>query len=159
MYRSVYRSGGWLPLLLVLAGCRESGSEVDRTRMPDAAARTGSAELEDREAGVEFEAPRLIPAVRAQIGEIQDPEGATEGNIAAFRNGTGALVTAMEADLNRVGAVDAGEFRALADSVLREIGGGAGSTPDIPQEKARQAAAQVERLIRIYEERMRKVAN
>ena len=159
MYRSVYRSVRWLPLLLVLAGCRQSRSEADRTRMPDVAARTGSAELEDREAGVEFEAPRLIPAVRAHIAEIRDPEGATEGNIAAFRNGTGALVSAMEADLNRVGAMDAGEFRALADSVLREIGGVAGSTPDIPPEKARQATAQVGRLIRIYEERMRKVAN
>jgi hypothetical protein len=149
----------WLPLLLVLAGCRETGSEADRTRRPDVAARTGSAELEDREAGVEFEAPRLIPAVRAQIGEIEDPDGATEGNITAFRNGTGALVSAMEADLNRVGAMDAGEFRGLSDSVLREIGGGASDTPDISPEKARQAAAQVERLIRIYEERMRKVAH
>jgi hypothetical protein len=155
----MYRSVRWLPLLLALAGCRETGSEADRTRMPDVAARTGSAELEDREAGLEFEAPRLIPTVRAQIGEIKDPEGATEGNITAFRNGTAALVSAMEADLNRVGAMDAGEFRLLSDSLLREIGGGAGSTPDISPEKARQAAAQVERLIRIYEERMRKVAN
>jgi hypothetical protein len=159
MYRSACRSVRWLSLLLVLAGCRETGSEADHTRMPDVAARAGSAELEDREGGLEFEAPRLIPAVRAQIAEIKEPEGATEGNITAFRNGTAALVTAMEADLNRVGAMDAGEFRVLGDSVLREIGGGAGSMPDIPPEKARQAATQVERLIRIYEERMRKVAN
>ena len=155
MYRSVW----WLPLLLVLAGCRETGSEGDRTRLPDVGARAGSAELEDREAGVEFEAPRLIPAIRAQIGEIETPNGATEGNITAFRNGTAVLASAMEADLNRVGAMDAGEFRGLSDSVLREIGGGASDTPDISPEKARQAAAQVERLIRIYEERMRKVAH
>ena len=155
----MFGSVRWLPLVLLLTGCREPGSAAGRTRLPDVAARTGSAAIEDREGGLEFEAPRLIPAVRAQIGEIDEPDGATEGNITAFRNGTGALVSAMEADLNRVGAMDAGEFRGLGDSVLREIGGGASDTPDISPEKARQATAQVERLIRIYEERMRKVAN
>ncbi len=41
----------------------------------------------------------------------------------------------------------------------REMGGGPGDVASIPPEKAPQAAAQVERLIRMYEERMRKPAN
>jgi hypothetical protein len=144
MYRSVHS----LILLLALAACRETGSEADRAGVPDAATRTGGAEFEDGEPGVEFEAPRLIPAIRAQITEIEDPEGATEGNLAAFKNGVGTLVSAMKTDLNRVGVTDTADFYALSDSVLRKIGGTASDLPD-----------QVERLIGIYEERMRKAAN
>jgi hypothetical protein len=115
--------------------------------MTDVATGTGRAGHEDQEAGVEFDAPRLIPGVRAQISEIEGPAGADEGNLTAFRNGVGALVNAMKADLNRVGVTDSGYFYVLSDSVLRGIAGGAGDL------------AQVERLIGIYEERMRKAVN
>ena len=150
----MYPSARWLLLLLALA-CRESRSGVPETGPPDVAARTGSAELQDDEAGVEFEAPRLIPAIRAQISQLREPDGATEGNLTAFRNGVGTLVNAMEADLNRGGVTDSGDFRELSDSVMREFGGGAGSPPEMSTEKIRPATAQVERLIGLYEERMR----
>jgi hypothetical protein len=152
----MYRSLGWLTVLLVLAGCRQTRSEAGRDDSPDLANRTGSAELDDSEAGVEFEAPRLIPAVRAQITQVSEPEGATEGNLTAFRNGVGALVNAMEADLNRIGASDTDLFYELSDSVMREFGGGAGEMVSIPPEKRRVAVANVERLIGVYEELMRK---
>ena len=148
----------YLALLLILAGCRDSRS-VPSTGKPDVAMRTGSAELEDIESGVELEAPRLIPAIRAQITEIENPRRATEGNLTAFRNGVGTLVNAMEADLNRAGTTDTGYFYVLSDSIMREMGGGSGDVASIPPEKAPQAAAQVERLIKMYEERMRKPAN
>ena len=150
----MYPSARWLLLLLALA-CRESRSGVPETGTPDVAARTGSAELEDDEAGVEFEAPRLIPAIRAQISQIREPEAVSEGNLTAFRNGVGTLVNAMEADLNRVGVTDSGYFGELSDSVMREFGGGAGTPPEAGPEEARQAADQVERLIGLYEARMR----
>jgi hypothetical protein len=145
---AVYRAIRWLILLLILAACRETRSESGRDRIPDVAAGTRGAERGDSEPGVEFEAPRLIPAIRAQIIELEDPEGATEGSLAAFRNGVDTLVSAMRADLNRVGATDAGDFYALSDSVRRGIPGGAGDT-----------ISQVERLIEIYEARMRKAAD
>ena len=148
------RSAYWLALLLILA-CRESRSGVPETGTPDVAARTGSAELDDPEAGVEFEAPRLIPAIRAQISRLKEPDGATEGNLTSFKNGVGTLVNAMEADLNRVGVTDTGYFRVLSDSVMREIGGGAGTPADLEAADAGPAAARVERLIGLYEERMR----
>ena len=135
-------------LLLVLAACRETRSESGSRGAPDITARTGAAELEGDEPGVEFEAPRLIPAIRAQIIEIENPEGATKANLAAFKTGVGPLVNAMRADLDRVGATETGDFYALADSVLREIGAGAGDV-----------VGQVERLIEMYEEGMRKAAN
>lgn len=134
----MYRSVRWLTLLLVLVGCRDTRSESGRARMPDVATGAGSAELENSEPGVEFEAPRL--------------------NLTAFRNGVGTLEPALKADLNRVGGTDSGYFCVLSDSVMREIGG-AGDVATISPEQGRQAAAQVERLIGIYEERMRKAAN
>lgn len=151
------RAVTWLSLILVLA-CRESRSGVPETGTPDVAQRTGSAELEDDEAGVEYEAPRLIPAIRAQISQIRDSGGTSEGNLTAFRNGVGTLLNAMQADLNRVGVTDTGAFRELGDSVMREFGGGPGSPADLKPEEARPATAQVERLIGLYEERMRSAA-
>jgi hypothetical protein len=41
---------------------------------------------------------------------------------------------------------------------MREFGGGAGSPPGLKVEEARPAIAQVERLIELYEERMRAAA-
>jgi hypothetical protein len=151
------RAAPWLALVLAIA-CRESRSGMPETGQPDVAQRTGSAELEDDEARLEHDAPRLIPAIRAQIAQLQEPEGASEENLTAFRNGVGALVNAMQADLNRVGVTDTGTFRSLGDSVLRELGGGPGSPADLKPEEARPAAAQVERLIGLYEERMRAAA-
>ena len=147
----MYRSVCWL-LLLILAACRETRSESASGGAPDVAARTGGAELVGNEAGVEFEAPRLVPAIRAQIIEIEDPEGTTEGNLAAFKRGVATLVTAMRADLNRVGATDTGDFYPLGDSVLRKLGDGAG-------EGAADVVGQVERLIEMYEEGMRRAAD
>lgn len=150
----MYRTAPWLALILVLA-CRESRPGVPETGTSDVAARTGSAEPEHNEPGVEYEAPRLIPAIRAQMSRLREPEGATEGNLTAFRNGVGTLVNAMQADLNRVGITDTGAFRTLGDSVMREFGGGPGSPADMEPEEAGPAIAQVERLIGLYQERMR----
>ena len=153
------RSVRWLTLLMVLAACRDTRSDSGGAGAPDVATRSRGAELVDSQPGVEFEARRLIPGIRAQISEVKSPDGATEGNITAFRNGVTRLASAMEADLNRVGAADIGSFSVLSDSVLREIGGGASDPPELSPEKARQAASQVERLIGIYEEQMRKAAH
>jgi hypothetical protein len=142
------RSGCWLLLPLLLAACRETRSEYGPGGAPDVATRTGSAQLEGYEPGLEFEAPRLVPAIRAQIIEIENPEGTTKGTLAAFERGVGTLVNAMRADLNRVGATDTGDFYALSDSVQRKLGDGAGDV-----------AGQVERLIEMYEEGMRKAAD
>lgn len=151
------RSAICLVLVLSLA-CRESRSGVPETGRPDVAFRTGSAEQEDSEAGVEFEAPRLVPAIRAQITRLQEPQGATSENVTAFRNNVGGMVSAMQADLQRVGVTDSGYFRTLSDSVMRGLGGGAGSPAGAEPEDAASLAAQVERLIGLYEERMRAAA-
>ena len=147
----------WLVLLLVLA-CRESRSGVPETGPPDVALRTGSPELEDSGAAIEYEAPRLIPGIRAQMTLLQEPGGATPENITAFRNGVGHLTDAMRADLVRFGVTDTGSFRALSDSLMRELGGGPGTLAQLEPEKVRPTIAQVERLTSMYEQRMRAVA-
>jgi len=144
----VSRSIRWLILLLILAACRETRSESERDGAPDVAAGAGGAELKDDEPGVEFEAPRLIPSIRAQIIELENAEGATEGSLAAFRNGVGTLVSAMRADLDRVGATDTGDFHALSDTVRHQVAGDAGD-----------AISRVERLIEIYGAKMRETAD
>jgi hypothetical protein len=148
------RAALWLVLALGLA-CRESRSGVPETGPPDLAFRTGSAEQGDGEAGVEFEAPRLIPAIRAQITRLQESESGGQENVTAFRNNVGTMVNAMQADLQRVGVTDSGYFRELSDSVLRELGGGPGSPAEAQPAEARALTGQVERLIGMYEERMR----
>jgi hypothetical protein len=144
----VSRSMCWLILLLILAACRETRSESERDGAPEVAAGTGAAELKGNESGVEFEAPRLIPSICAQIIELENAEGATEGSLAAFRNGVDTLVSAMRADLERVGATDTGDFHALSDSLRRQVAGDAGD-----------AIARVERLIEIYGAKMREAAD
>jgi hypothetical protein len=152
-------SPGAICLVLVLTlACRESRSGVPETGPPDVAFRAGSPELEDSEPGVEFEAPRLIPAMRAQITRLQERQGATEENLTAFRNNVSGLVTAMQSDLQRVGVTDSGYFRELSDSVMRELGGGPGSPATADPKETSSLAAQVERLIGLYEERMRTAA-
>lgn len=147
------RAAIWLALLLIIA-CRDSRPGVPDPP-PDVALGAGSHEPEDSEAGVEFEAPRLVPGIRAQASRIREPDGATEENIMAFRHGVEELVGAMQADLRRVGVNDSGNIRELSDSVLREFGGGPGTTATATPEDARAVAAQVERLIALFEERMR----
>ena len=136
------RATFWLALALSLA-CRERRPGVPET---------------DSEPGVEFEAPRLIPAIHAQITRLQEPQGSTEENLTAFRNSVGALVSAMQADLQRVGVTDSEYFRPLSDSVTRAFGSGPGTSAKLKPEEARPLSHQVERLIGLYEERMRAAA-
>ena len=144
----MYRPIRWLILLLILAACRQTRSGSERGEAPDVAAGSGGAEREGSGPGLEFEAPRLVPAIRAQIIELENAEGVTEGSLAAFRNGVDTLVSAMQADLNRVGATDTAAFHALGDSVRRQIAGGPGVV-----------ISRVERLIEIYGGKMRKAGN
>ena len=99
----------------------------------------------------------MIPAVRAQISRIREQPADTE-NLTAFRNNLGRLVRAMQADLQRVGVTDSGYFRHLSDSVTRAFGGGPGTSAELKPEEARPLGHQVERLIGLYEERMRAAA-
>ena len=104
----------------------------------------------DTAAGLEAEAPRLIPAVRAQLAQI---ESGSDGNLESYRGTVGHVIDAMETDLTRSGRVDSGGFELLADSLLRELGGGA-RNPMPDKEAVRRSVPAVRRLLDLYQARM-----
>jgi hypothetical protein len=62
----------------------------------------------------------------------------------------------MQADLYRVGFADSGQFKALSDSVLTDIGGGtAGPEPS----RVKEHVARMRRLLELYQQTMKGAAN
>jgi ABC-type transporter Mla MlaB component len=137
--------------IVLLAGCRretpETASAARDSSVPPVAPNSASG---DTAAGLEAEAPRLIPAMRAQLAQIESGSG---GNLESYRGTVGHLIDAMEADLTRSGRVDSGGFKLLADSLLRELGGGAGN-PMPDKEAVRRSVPAVRRLLDLYQARM-----
>jgi hypothetical protein len=68
---------------------------------------------------------------------------------------TGDLINSMAADLYRAGYADSGSFKALSDSVLNDLGGGAGTPSRIDRAKLPQHVDRMQRLIRTYQQTMR----
>lgn len=134
--------------IVPLARCRretpETASVAGDTLVPPVAPNSASG---DTAAGLEAEAPRLIPAMRAQLAQVESGSG---GNLESYRWTVGHLIDAMEADLTRSGRVDSGGFRLLADSLLRELGGGAGN-PMPDKEAVRRSVPAVRRLLDLYQ--------
>ena len=109
-------------LLILTVACREGRSGVPETSPPNVALRSDSAWPEDGEPGVEFEAPRMIPAARAQLTEL-DAEFAGLGREDRY---AGPLAVDLEL-VDRVGSlqVRGHEERGLALLLEpdRELGG------------------------------------
>ncbi len=110
--------------------------------------------------GAELEAPRLIPAVQNQLNLMANgTQPPNPENLTAYKNMAGDLINSMIADLYRAGYADSGNFRALADSVLDELGGGAGTPSQLDRSKLPQHVDRMQRLIRQYQQTMRKAAD
>jgi hypothetical protein len=111
--------------------------------------------------GAELEAPRLIPAVQNQLNLMSNgSQPPNPDNLTSYKNMAGDLINSMIADLYRAGYADSGNFRSLADSVLEDLGGGAGTTAKLGQPSAQlpQHIDRMQRLIRVYQQTMRKAA-
>lgn len=150
------------PLLiapLLVAGCQPQTSDGGRALegSPADSLVTGTGNhLRTDTAGVEFEAPRLIPGMLATLRIIDERQGRLDaGTLTGYRQAAGALADGMLADLHRVGVGDDGSFRALGDSVVVIIGGGAGGSPEAEPEEVLRSAALARRLIDGYQRRMR----
>jgi hypothetical protein len=156
-----------LPSMVILAllspGCRSRpvqtarvASYADAPGLADSS--RGTQSLGAAHGKVEFEAPPLIPAMRAQVDQIARPEGSNDSTaLRDYRSAASRLVDAMKADLARVGLADTGAFRLLGDSVLHDVGGGIGLVdPPAPE---RVAIDRMRRLIVLYESWMRQVPN
>ena len=141
--------------LLPAIGCRERGLETGQrapsryTASGDSARDQGG--IEGTHTGIQFEAPRLIPAVETQLQQVT--RSRDKANLSAYRGGASALVDAMEGDVRRAGLSDTGGFYRLSDSVVRELGGGAGGLAKGPPPN--QLQAHVDRMQRLIESYLR----
>jgi hypothetical protein len=111
--------------------------------------------------GAELEAPRLIPAVQNQLNLMgSGSRQPNPDNLTSYKNLAGDLINSMIADLYRAGYADSGNFRSLADSVLGDLGGGAGTSSGLEQSSPQlpQHIDRMQRLIRQYQQTMRTAA-
>ena len=127
-------------LAFILSACGretpETGARGTASASPytaDSKDRAREDGLEGTNSGSELEAPRLIPAVRNQLELMSSGSRTSTENMTAYKNLASDLVTSMQADLYRVGFADSGQFRALSDSVLDDLGGGSGTSATGPE--------------------------
>lgn len=143
-----------LTAVLCTACTREkAGNASASAYTSDSDSSVRAAGVEGTNSGSELEAPRLIPAIQNQLnlmasgGLPKDPE-----NLTAYKNLAGDVVNSMVADLSRVGLADSGDFRALRDSVMDELGGGAGTESTLDRSKLNEHIARMRRLISMYQQ-------
>jgi hypothetical protein len=116
--------------------------------------------MEGTNSGAELEAPRLIPATQNQLTLMANgTQPPNPDNLTAYKNMAGDLVNAMIADLYRAGYADSGNFKTLGDSVLNDLGGGAGTSSSLNRSNLPQHVDRMQRLIRLYQQTMRKAAD
>jgi hypothetical protein len=148
---------------LPFAACRETSETGARgTASPyiaDSATEARGDALEGTNAGTELEAPRLLPALKNQLTLMSRGSEANEDNFTSYKNLAQDVINSMVADMHRAGYSDTGSFRALKDSVLDDIGGGASSEPDLDRSEIPQHVQRMDRLIGLYQKAMRRAAN
>lgn len=153
-----------LPTLLLIA-CREApetgarGTASSSPYTADSENRAREDGLDGTNSGAELEAPRLLPAVKNQLDLMGSGSQVNRENMTAYKNLAGDLVNSMQADLYRVGFTDAGQFRALSDSVMDDIGGGTGTTTGPEPSQVPQHVARMRTLIELYQQTMKGAAN
>jgi hypothetical protein len=139
----------------------------EKTENASASAYTADADTSAREDGVagtnsgaELEAPRLIPAIQNQLTLMASgSQPPNPDNLTAYKNMAGDLINSMTADLYRAGYADSGNFKDLGDSVLNDLGGGAGTSSSLDRSRLPQHVDRMQRLIRVYQQTMRKAAD
>jgi hypothetical protein len=138
--------------LLAMALCAACTRE--KAGNASASAYTSDSDSSAREVGIagtnsgaELQAPRLLPAIQNQLNLMgKGAQPVNRDNLTAYKNMAGDLINSMIADVYRAGYADSGRFRALSDSILNELGGGAGA--DIPR---------MRRLIALYQQAIENV--
>lgn len=153
---------GWLLMAVVWAACgrEKAGNSSASAYTSDADSSAREEGMAGTNSGSELEAPRLIPAVQNQLTLMASGKDLpSPDNLTAYKNMTGDLINSMIADLQRAGYADSGNFKSLSDSVLSELGGGAGTAARLDRSKLPQHVDRMQRLIRTYQQTMRKAAD
>src|ERR671915_2540416 len=114
----------------------EAGNASASAYTSDAASSAQEDGLAGTNSGAELEAPRLIPATQNQLTLMANgTQPPNPDNMTAYKNLAGDLINSMIADLYRAGYADSGDFRALGDSVLEDLGGGAGTSTSLDRSR------------------------
>lgn len=153
-------------VVLLLAAVLCAACSREKAGNASASAYTSDADSSAREdglsgtnSGTELEAPRLIPAIQNQLNLMANGSTPPDpNNLTAYRNMTGDLINSMTADLYRAENADPGNFKALADSVLDDVGGETGTGSRLDRSRLPQHVDRMQRLIRLYQQTMRKAA-
>ena len=153
-------------IAISFVACRstpETGSSGNASASPytadadtDSSARDDA--LEGTNSGTELEAPRLIPALKNQLGLMSRGSAVNEDNLLAYKNLAQDVINSMVADMHRAGYSDTGNFGALKDSVLDDIGGGTSSGPDLDRAELPAHLQRMQRLIDQYQSSIRSAA-
>src|SRR3954462_12975022 len=154
-------------LLFLLAMALVAGCSRERAGNASASAYTSDSDSSAKENGLagtnsgsELEAPRLLPAVQNQLNLMaKGAQPANADNLTAYKNMAGDLINSMIADVYRPGYADSGHFRALSDSVLNDLGGGAGTQATLDRSKLPQHIQRMRRLIALYQQATRNAPN
>ena len=152
------RQGLLLLAVMLGTGCsrERAGSASASAYTSDSDSATKTAGLEGTNSGSELEAPRLIPAIQNQLNLMgSGGQPADKENLNAYKNLAGDVVNAMAADLSRAGQADSGAFRTLRDSVLDDLGGGAGTDTQLDRSNVNAHIPRMRRLISMYQQSMR----
>src|SRR5688500_9966469 len=150
-------------VLLLLTVVLSAACSREKAGNASASAYTSDADTSAKEdgfsgtnSGSELEAPRLIPAIQNQLNLMTSgAQPVNPDNLIAYKNMAGDLINSMIADLYRAGYADSGNFRALSDSVLDDLGGGAGTESTLDRSKLPQHVQRMKRLITVYQQTMR----
>jgi hypothetical protein len=150
-------------LLLAMALCVACSRE--KAGNASASAYTSDSDSTAREVGVagtnsgsELQAPRLLPAIQNQLNLMaKGSQPVNPDNLTAYKNMAGDLINSMIADIYRAGYSDSGHFRALSDSILSDLGGGAGSPPTLDRSQLPQHIERMRRLIALYQQAVKNV--
>jgi hypothetical protein len=151
--------------LFLLAMALIGGCSRERAGNASASAYTSDSDSSAREngfagtnSGPDLEAPRLLPAIQNQLNLMaKGGQPATTDNLTAYKNMAGDLINSMIADVYRAGYADSGRFRALSDSVLNDLGGGAGTEATLDRSKLPQHIQRMRHLLALYQQAIKNV--
>jgi hypothetical protein len=142
--------------LCVACSRERAGNASASAYTSDSDSAVRAAGIEGTNSGSELEAPRLVPALQNQLNLMAAGEQPTDReNLTAYKNLAGDVVNSMAADLSRAGLADSGAFKSLRDSVMDDLGGGAGTESTLEPSKLKEHIPRMRRLISMYQQAMR----
>jgi hypothetical protein len=113
---------------------------------------SGAQAREGTPTGTQLEAPPKISGILTALDYLSRQSlKEFNANATAHKNQLTGTVASMRSDLARLGQADTGAFKALADSVTEDLGGGTGEAKKLTEPERKAHIARVRRLIEMYQ--------